>query len=209
MNSAAPKNYPHFPKAHAARRLQQPPAAADFGRAGIEELIVPSATIVALSVTAAVIYGIVHDLFTAHLCVEYFTVGHPPLFATDDPVLLALGWGVAATWWVGLILGLGLALAARFGRRPMRTVRSLVRPIVILMMATGSCALVMGLMGYWLADAGAVRLVGSMATAVPAEKHSRFLADLWAHMTSYVVGFVGGLVVVVRVWISRKQTGPA
>ena len=28
---------------------------------------------------AAIVYGIVHDQVTAHLCVEYFTIAHPPV----------------------------------------------------------------------------------------------------------------------------------
>ncbi len=62
---------------------------------------------------AAISYGIVHDQITARICVEYFTVGHPRLTDSDLPTVLALFWGVVATWWVGLPLGLGLAFAAR------------------------------------------------------------------------------------------------
>jgi hypothetical protein len=29
------------------------------------------------------------------VCVEYFTIGHQPIFHTDDPTLLAFGWGVS------------------------------------------------------------------------------------------------------------------
>ena len=61
------------------------------------------------------LYGVAHDLVTAHLSVEYFTVAHPPI-GTDDPFLLALVWGVLATWWVGVLLGVPLAAAARLGR---------------------------------------------------------------------------------------------
>ena len=52
-------------------------------------------------VIAAVLYGIVHDQFTARICIEYFTVFHPPIFHTQSPTLLGIGWGVVATWWVG------------------------------------------------------------------------------------------------------------
>jgi hypothetical protein len=71
--------------------------------------------IVLLCVGAAVGYGEVHDQITAHLCVEYFSVAHPPIFHTDNPTLLAIGWGFIATWWVGMMLGVPLAAAARWG----------------------------------------------------------------------------------------------
>jgi hypothetical protein len=29
------------------------------------------------------------------------------LFATESPPLLDLGWGIIATWWVGLLLSVG------------------------------------------------------------------------------------------------------
>jgi hypothetical protein len=50
---------------------------------------------------------------TARVCVEYFTVGHAPIFHTESPTLLAFWFGTMATWWVGLILGVLAALAAR------------------------------------------------------------------------------------------------
>jgi hypothetical protein len=69
--------------------------------------------IVLVSILAAVVYGIVHDQVTARVCVEYFTIGHPPVFHTDDPTLLGIGWGIIATWWVGAMLGAPLAIVAR------------------------------------------------------------------------------------------------
>jgi hypothetical protein len=167
-----------------------------------------SVNIVLLSILAAITYGILHDQITARVCVEYFTIGHPPIFGTDDPTLLALGWGVFATWWVGLLLGVPLAVAARAGGWPKRSVGSLILPMVTLLAVMAGCALIAGIVGWLLGSAGMVFLVGPKAVEVPAEKHSAYLADLWAHSASYFVGFVGGIFVVVRVWRSRRQ-GPA
>ena len=58
-----------------------------------------------MCIVAAVLYGIIHDQVTARVCVEYFTIGHPPIFGTDNPTLLRIGWGIVATWWVGLLFG--------------------------------------------------------------------------------------------------------
>src|SRR5437764_5416693 len=110
----------------------------------------PALAIIALCIGSAVIYGILHDQITARVCVEYFTIGHPPVFPTESPPLLGIGWGIIATWWVGLLLGIPLAIAARAGRRPRRGVRSLVRPVVSLLLAMGCCALVAGLIGFVL-----------------------------------------------------------
>ena len=47
--------------------------------------------IILLATLAAIAYGVVHDQVTARICVEYFTIGHPPVFRTTSPTLLALG----------------------------------------------------------------------------------------------------------------------
>jgi len=165
--------------------------------------------IVALAIAAAVAYGIVHDQVTARVCVEYFTIGHPRIFPTDDPTLLGVGWGIIATWWVGLILGVPLALAARAGRRPPRGAKSLLRPIGWLLAVMGGCALAAGTIGWVLASGGSVVLIDPLATMVPRDRHVAFIADLWAHGASYLTGFIGGLVLGVVVWRARRsEPGP-
>lgn len=90
--------------------------------------------IVALCLVASVVYGVLHDQVTARVCVEYFTIGHPPIFRTESPTLLGLGWGIIATWWVGVGLGIPLAIAARVGGRPKRDAKSLVQPVLVLLL---------------------------------------------------------------------------
>ncbi len=161
--------------------------------------------IIALCIASAVVYGIVHDQVTARVCVEYFTIGHPPVFPTDSPTLLGIGWGIIATWWVGLLLGIPLAIAARAGRRPKRDVRSLVWPIFTLLAVMGVCALLGGVAGFILARIGAIQLVEDLAERIPGDRHVRFMADGGAHLASHFVGLVGGIVVIVRVWRSRGK----
>ena len=140
-------------------------------------------------ILAAVVYGIAHDMFTAHLCVEYFSVFHPPVFNTDSPTLLALGWGVIATWWAGGIIGAPLALVSRSGSRPKLTVRDLMRPIAILLAVMGACALLSGVIGYLWGP-----IPEDVAQTLPVYEHRRFVADMWAHSASYLIGFLGGIV---------------
>ncbi len=82
--------------------------------------------IILMCILAAVAYGIAQDQIAARVCVEYFTIGHPPIFDTDDPTFLGLGWDIIATWWVGLLLGVPLAIVARVGSRPKRSLNSLI-----------------------------------------------------------------------------------
>jgi hypothetical protein len=159
--------------------------------------------IVLMCIVAAVAYGIVHDQITARVCVEFFTVGHPPIFATNDPTLLGIGWGIIATWWVGVLLGVPLAIVARAGSRPKRSVGSLVPPVAWLLAVMAACALIAGVLGWFLAHSGIVILVGPISQELSADRHVPFLADLWAHAGSYLVGLVGGIVVMLFVWRSR------
>ncbi len=154
--------------------------------------------IILLGVLAAVFYGIVHDQVTARICVEYFTIGHPPVFVTENSTLLALGWGVLATWWAGLLLGVLLALAARLGTRPKLRAGDLLKPIGVLLFVMAVCAVIAGGIGGIIASAGWITLVEPLASQIPREKHTAFLIDGWAHSASYLIGFIGAIVLVVR-----------
>lgn len=160
--------------------------------------------IIGMSIAAAIFYGVVHDQITARICVEYFTIGHPPIFGTDDPTLLGLGWGIVATWWAGLLVGIPLAIAARGGSRPQRSSASLVQPMTKLLLGMAICAGLAGLLGWFLARLGAVYLTGPIADEVPSDRHVAFLTDLWVHLASYMCGFLGGIVLIVTVWRSRR-----
>lgn len=163
---------------------------------------------VVLGIVAACVYGIVHDQVTARVCVEYFTLGHAPLFATESPTLLGIGWGVVASWWGGAILGLGLAAAARSGNRPKVDANEMVRPVFCLLVVMATSAILAGISGYWLAITGRIQLTGRIALDVPSEKHPYFLADMWAHGASYLVGFMGGWLLIVWVWWRRFGLKP-
>jgi hypothetical protein len=165
-----------------------------------------SAAIIFLSIAAAIFYGIVHDQITARICVEYFTIGHPQIFGTNSPTLLGIGWGVVATWWGGLILGVPLAIVSRCGSRPTVSARRLIRPILVLLGCMASAALAAGLAGYIAASAHVVWLTEPMASLVPSERHVAFLTDLWAHLASYASGLIGGTVLIIWSW--RKRGTP-
>jgi len=159
--------------------------------------------IVLFCILASISYGVVHDQFTARICVEYFTVAHPPVFHTESPTLLGLGWGVIATWWVGLFLGVPLAMAARIGERRKLGVRQLVHPVAILLAVMACAALLSGSIGYTLAARATDGLSPFFSEGIPPEHRLGFVADFCAHLASYAVGFFGGLVVIARTWWKR------
>jgi hypothetical protein len=146
---------------------------------------------------------------TARICVECFTIGHPPIFHTDDPTLLAFGWGVIATWWMGAILAIPAIVASRLGSLPKFDAADLIRPIGCLLLVMACSSLLAGIAGYFAAKAGIVELLGSLAYRIPADKHVAFIADLWAHLTAYGVGFFGGIGVSIWVLVRRWRLAKA
>lgn len=150
--------------------------------------------IVLLGLAAAIGYGIVHDQVTARVCVEYFTVGHPRIIASESPTLLGLVWGVVATWWVGLPLGIALAFAARAGGWPTLDVADLRSGVLILLGVMTIYAALAGFVGYQLAVAGQVGFPSDWAAGVAPAKRAAFIGDWWAHSTSYEVGILGGII---------------
>jgi len=171
------------------------------------EIRMETLKIILLCILAAAVYGILHDQVTARVCLEYFTIGHPPMFPTDSPTLLAFGWGVVATWWVGLFLGLPAAWLSRFGSLPKMDAARLIRPIVCLTLIMGFVSLLAGLVGYQKALSGEIALRGPLGQLIPKANHPFFLADLWAHSAAYAVGFVGGVVIWLWILIRRWQMG--
>jgi hypothetical protein len=167
------------------------------------------AKIVLFAVGAAVSYGVMHDQITARICVEYFTVGHPPVFATTSPTLLGLGWGVIATWWVGIALGVPLALSARLGREPKLSAAFFLRPLGRLLVVTTLCAAVAGVAGYWCAQTGLIHLPIWVELRLPAERHTPFLVDSCAHLASYALGSLGGLGLISWTVRLRRKTSRA
>jgi hypothetical protein len=156
-------------------------------------------------IAAAILYGIVHDQFTARICLEYFTVFHPPVFATQSPTLLGIGWGIIATWWMGAFLGVLIAIAARAGSRSKIAAEELVRPIAWLLLTMATLALLCDVLGFVLARNGSIQLPEFVAAGIPKHMHQRFMADWWAHNASYASGFVGGIVLCVIAYRNRLR----
>lgn len=162
-----------------------------------------------LTLGATMAYGVAHDQVTARVSIEYFTVGHTPIFPTEDPTLTALTWGIVATWYVGALAGLLFAFVARFGSAPKLGVRDLLRPGGVLIACVAWLVVLSGMAGYVAAELGHVSLGGRYTIDVPADGHSRFIADAFAHRAAYVAGFVGSIVLAVWIWLRRTSAARA
>lgn len=160
--------------------------------------------IVVLAELAAITYGVLHDQVTIRICLEYFTEAHPKVLDDPSPTLLAATWGVLATWWVGLPLGILLAMAARWGPGPTRDAASLVRPLARLLLFMGSAAVLAAVIGYLAHILAWHPLEGYWAEQLTAERHARFQSAWWAHLASYGFAAFGGLWLVGRVALQRR-----
>lgn len=163
-----------------------------------------SLKIIAGCIVAAMLYGIVHDQVTARIYLPYFTVFHPPVFNTESPTLIAIGWGIIATWWVGAFLGVLLALSARLGHRAKLTFRELLPLVMRLLCVMAACALLAGTLGYFVG-----RVPDEFRGIVSPGNERRFLADWWAHNASYAGGIIGGIVLCVVAYRRRVRLSSA
>lgn len=150
----------------------------------------------------AILYGIAHDLITANLAVEYFTVHHPHLVESESPFVMALLWGFLATFWVGGIAGAVLIAANSLGRWPKLNLVRVLRGYVS--MAVVAFALAM------------LTLIGVMALSatIPVSKRRpsyeqdrRMVAVGMAHAVSY--GSATWLTAGLAVWVLFKRFGSA
>ena len=177
----------------------------DAAKASAALVHVREAKIILLSTVAAIAYGIVHDEITARLCVEYFTIAHPPLFHTSSPTILGICWGIAATFGVGVLLGFFLALVSQSGGVPPIPILHAFKSILGLVAVTALSASLAGVIGFELSRRSIICLPAGFAELIPSSQHHRFMAVWFAHCTSYLVGLGGGAFVIFRIWLERGK----
>ena len=146
-------------------------------------------------------------MLTAHISLEYYTIGHEAVIKSQSPVLLGLIWGLIATWWFGLIFGIPLAIFSRIGKTPKRDAKSLIKPIAILLVITFLCAILSGIAGYFLAKYGVATLHDPLASRFPEDRHVPFITALWMHSASYLVSAIGAIALICGIRISRNRAG--
>ena len=140
----------------------------------------------------ACLLGVAMDMVTAHVAVEYFTVHHPKVVESTSPVVMALVWGVGASWWFGALAGGVLAYVN--SRRPSPLMPAAIRP----MMGKACVALWVILM---LILAGTYGLISALPIPRRAtfDFDRRIMSVALTHLTEYALGFIALVVVAVRV----------
>ena len=149
------------------------------------------------AVLATCLLGVAIDVVTANVAVEYFTVHHPHVVDSESPWVMALVWGIGASWWFGFIAAVLLWWVNSRRARPLprKTVlRMVVRSLIFIWV-------------FMIFVVGAVYAIGGLVP--PAQRRPTFDSDrrlmavAMAHATEYVLG--GILTVVLMIRIARLR----
>lgn len=169
-------------------------------------LVSTAAKIVWSMTLLAIAFGVLHDLFSAAVCKEYFTVHHPKLIESDHWLAMAFLWGFMATWWVGTLGGIWLAWCTQVGRAAPIPFKRTMRAAVI---AAGSVLVLAPLTWFAIYRFGQM-VIARNPNDPPAELDVRAFASGVMHMQSYTLAFAAFAVIGVAFVFKRyrKTTSP-
>jgi hypothetical protein len=149
-------------------------------------------------VCLACLLGLAIDVVTANVAVEYFTVHHPHVVDSRSPWVMALVWGIGASWWFGLIAGV-LLWWINFRRAQPLSSKRIVRIIVPYLVVI------------WLVMMGIVAGVYGIAGRIPEkqrratfESDRRLMAVALSHSTEYALGGIATILLMIRIARVRK-----
>lgn len=145
--------------------------------------------------------GLCLDVVTANVAVEYFTVHHPRVVDSRSPWVMALIWGIGASWWFGAIAGAALAWINHRRTQPLAP-RRILKEVAI------ACAVL------WCVMISILVAIYLFAGTIPEEirrpsfeSDRRIMAVALAHQFEYLLGGIALVIVGVRLWRARAGAG--
>ena len=148
-------------------------------------------------------YAAVQDQFSARLCPEYFTHFHNPIPGLTDPTLTGIAWGFLGAWWGGALFGYFAGIAATVGNRPKLTVRDLILPMGVSVLAVAGVTALTGVAVAFYAEQLGVEVDPYLAGPVPAERRRGLLVVSCYHLAAYASAVAAS--VACCVWIARER----
>jgi hypothetical protein len=138
-------------------------------------------------------YALLQDQISAHLSVEYFTIGHPPIPGIAHPTLLGIAWGFLGGFPGGIVLGVPVALLATVGPFPQLSAQRLRRPILMFLGGVAIATLIAGASGWYNASVVNISIGAPWAQAIAPTAHRAFFIVACAHFGTYLGGAIFGL----------------
>lgn len=165
--------------------------------------LLPGLQIIGLTTAVSLAFAVAQAQLLVRICPDYFVRFHPARVAVENHTLLSLICGSTVGAAFGLLLGIGFALAARVGRRPVRDVPSMVRPLIFLVLTLTFTTLGAAVVGYRLGSTNTVQLDPRLLAELGSGP-SAFIAVVFAQMASTFVACTAGGMHVALVWYSRR-----
>lgn len=162
------------------------------------------AKIILYAVLTAMGFGFAYEAISAAVCVEYFTLGHRPLVATESPLWLGLQYSFLGWWWVGAALGSPLAIAGRIGGEIQIKPGFFIKPLIALFVLVAFLAITGGAVGHYAEKTGRYPLQTPWAGGYPAEKHAAYVALTWSHFAAYSAALLGSAALIAWTWKKRS-----
>lgn len=157
----------------------------------------PLITIVLGAIGLACLLGICLDMVTANVAVEYFSVFHPKVVESEQPWLLAIIWGIGASWWFGGIAGVIVGAINHRRRTPLA-------PLRILKWVAVACVVL------WLIMIAILLAILAFASTIPEEARRptfdydrRIMAVAMAHQFEYVLGAIAVVIIAIKTWRAK------
>jgi hypothetical protein len=161
--------------------------------------------IITICIGATTLYGTVQALIAEQLSPQLFTQWLPEVFKSPTVSLPGYVWGMAGSWWVGLIVGCVLAASMNMGNLPNFAANSVVRPLLFILATTALNAACIGAsVFYFFSGAIVLRVFGIDASHIDG---CLCVANIFAVIASYVIFIICSSILCHWMWQKRRRGG--
>jgi hypothetical protein len=150
-------------------------------------------------------FGAIFGSVCALICPEVFTLGRPPSFGNLPAPVLGMVWGAIDFLIPGVMVGMGIGLAANVGYRPAVKAMFFRKPLWrhALLMTIG--AVFAGLVGWFATSEGLWEVAGKLAATLPPERHRALGGVWWGTLGAHTANFAGGIALAIWTWKKRAE----
>lgn len=161
--------------------------------------------IIAIGTSTGIVYGLLFGLVAGALCPAYFTIDSVPesIGGLPAPLSGALVF-LRLSWWIGMLVGVSIAVSARCRRVARLDVTPYVRPSLMFVAFTGVVAAGTGLVTYAAARRGIVSVPHEIASRLTLHDAQVYVGIHSAQLVSIFLPWIG-LAMVLSTWICLRR----